>query len=250
VASIDVELAERLASKLLLQKETENAKLEIDRLLSNRGFPKTLANRLIKEWGNKAAEIVASDPYRLMSFRGIGFKLADRLYLELGHDPKSIDRQALCLWHAVASDPAGHSWFPAAEVVSRLHAAVGSGSDYRAAIIRGRELGSISEDHYGAICTIRTRSTTGAIDEEGDELWIAEGRVAAQEQRLAELIVAAQTERSRESQMITIYGESQVIEKVPATVMQCARCGRALTAESVFVVDGKPFGPTCIQYVI
>jgi hypothetical protein len=249
VASIDRELADRLANVLQSLKATENAKIELDRLLTNRGFPKTLSGRLIKEWGNKAAEIVASDPYRLMSFRGIGFKLADRLYLELGHDPKAIDRQALCLWYSIASDNAGHSWFPAAEMVQKLQSMIGSGSDYRSAIVRGREWwGEVGEDHYGAIATIRTNSD-GVIDENGNQLWLAEGRTAKQESRLANLVYAATVESDSESQLLTVYGETEHSETVSASVMRCARCGRALTAETVFLVGEKPFGPVCFQYI-
>lgn len=248
VASIDIELATRLAETLKAYKATENAKIELDRLLTNRGFPKTLSGRLLKEWGNKAAEIVATEPYRLMAFRGIGFRLADRLYIELGHDPKAIDRQALCLWYSIASDNAGHSWFPAAEAVSKLQSMIGSGVDYRAAILRGREYGAISEEHYGAIATIRTNSATGSIDEHGDQLWLAEGRVARQEQRLADLIFAAMREPELEVTMLSLVTETERSETVSASVMRCARCGRALTAEQVFVVGGKPYGPVCFQY--
>lgn len=250
VANIDIELANRLSDVLKSQQATENAKIELDRLLSNRGFPKTLAGRLIKEWGNKAPEIVATEPYRLMAFRGIGFKLADKLYIELGHDPKAIDRQALCLWYSIASDTAGHSWFPASECVARLQSMVGTGVDYRAAILRAREWwGEVGEDHYGAVASIRTDSATGRIDENGDQLWLAEGKVARQEQRLAELICEASGEPAREVSNLLVFETEERTERVSASVMRCTRCGRALTADTVFVVNGKPYGPTCIRSV-
>lgn len=156
VTGIRIDQAHRLADKLAEQAATEHATLEVDQLLHGKGFPRTLVNKLIKTWGNKAAELINADPYSLMQFRGVGFKLTDKLYIALGKNPSSIDRQALCLWYAMASDNEGHTWFPAAEPVRKLRQMIGGDIDYRAAIARGKEYGQISENHYGAIATLRT----------------------------------------------------------------------------------------------
>ena len=39
--------------------------------------------------------------------------------------------------------------------------------------IRGREYGQISDDHYGAIASIRTHSATESIADDGDQLWLS-----------------------------------------------------------------------------
>ncbi len=248
VASIDLELAQRFASKLDSQKETQHAKIELDRLLSGKGFPRSLAGRLLKEFGNEAAQRLIDDPYILMNFRGVGFRLADKLYMELGKDPASIDRQALYLWYTMASDTEGHSWFPADHAVRQLQRSIGRDVDYRAAIVRGREYGQRSEDHYGAIASIRTDGQDGPLRADGSFLWLAEGKVASQEARLAELLVDAMTE-ARE-QRLTIYRDCEIVEQIPASVARCHRCGRALTADIVHVIDGKPYGPTCVEKVM
>jgi hypothetical protein len=247
IAKIDVEQAQRLSDKLRAQQATEAAKIELDQLLTGKGFPRSLPGRLLKEWGNQAAAIIVEDPYKLMQFKGVGFKLADKLYMELGKDPASIDRQALYLWYAMASDSNGHSWFPAEAAVRELRRSVGPGADYRAAIIRGRDYGQIDESHYGAIASIRTDGVDGPLRSDGDTLWLAEGKVAAQEQRLAELITRAITEGS--DQVLTLWQDSEIFEQMPASVARCHRCGRALTADTVHVIDGKPYGPTCVGKV-
>lgn len=248
VASVSIKEAEDFAALLNERKSTEHATIECDKLLTGRGFPKTLVRRVIREWGNKAAEMIIADPYQLMQFRGVGFRLCDKLYMELGKDPTWVDRQALCLWYAMASNQEGHSWFPATKVIAEMQSMIGgTGVDYRAAILRGKEYGAISEDHYGAIDTLRSDGIDGPVCESGNTLWLAEGKSASQEQRLAELIAGAMHES--EQQTLTIYRDEVQTETLPAELMRCARCGRALTADVVYVVDDKPYGPTCIERI-
>jgi ATP-dependent exoDNAse (exonuclease V) alpha subunit len=241
--------AESFSQKLNEQKSTERATLEVDQLLTGRGFARTMIRRVIKAWGNRAAEQIKDDPYSLMQFRGVGFGLTDKLWTSLGKDPAAIDRQALCLWYGIASDQAGHTWYPAKQAVQRLHQSIGSANvDYRAAIIRGREYGQISENHYGAIATIRSSGVDGSIDEEGDTLWIAEGKYAAAERYVADAIARAMNETTRQS-FATRYEDFERIEHRVLRHATCQRCRRQLTASLVHVLDGLPYGPTCIGYV-
>ena len=63
----------------------------------------------------------------------------------------------------------------------------------------------------------------------------------------AELVVDALKEN--ESQLITVYEDLEIVETIPASIARCNRCGRALTAEIVHVVDGLPYGPTCVEKI-
>jgi hypothetical protein len=244
VAGVSSWQAEAFAELLHSKAKTENAQIETDKLLTGNGFPRSLTRRVIREWGNKAAEMITSDPYILMQFKGVGFKLCDKLYMSLKLDPKSIRRQALSLWYSIASDMGGHCWYPAVEMISRLQSAIGPGCDYVAAIKYGK--GEIQGD-YGMLSTLRTDGVTGPIIESGGALWIAEHKVACQEEELASLVVETLHESS--SQTITIYEDIERLETISASVVQCARCGRALTADTVFVVDGLPYGPTCVERI-
>lgn len=240
--------SDAFAAKLIEQQATENATLEVDKLLSGRGFPKTLVRKVIKEWGNRAAEVIQDDPYALMLFRGCGFRLTDKLYIALGKDPESIDRQALCLWYSMASNTEGHTWFRATDQCRDLQRMIGSANvDPVAAIKRGKEYGQASPDRYGAIASLRTDGPDGPLVESGGTFWIAEGKNAAAEEQLASSIAKATSESFAQS--ITTYEDVECTESKVLQHARCHRCNRQLTAETVHVLNGIPYGPTCIGYV-
>jgi hypothetical protein len=199
---------------------------------------------VIREWGNTAAEKITNDPYILMQFKGVGFRLCDKLYMSLGKDATAIRRQALSIWYAIASDMNGHCWYAATEMIPKLQQMIGPGCDYKEAI---RYAKGETETEYGMLSTVRTDGPTGPIIDAGGTLWLAEYKVACQESELAELVVEATYEAK--SQLLTIYEDLERSEVVPASVVQCARCGRALTADMVFVVNGMPYGPTCVERI-
>jgi hypothetical protein len=236
-----------IGEKLVAMAKTEHATIELTNLLNGRGFSKKLPRKLIQEWGNKAAEYVRKDPYCLMQFRGCGFKLCDQLYLELGHKPSRLRRQALCGWYAVASDNSGDVWFPRAKVVLAIRQAIGAKADPDRAIEFGERLGRLSPEHYGALAVCRTIGTKGPLSEAGDREWLAEGKRAEQERRLARLIVRAMEEIK--PMKLTQFEMVEEVELTASEHMRCARCSRLLTAPEVHVWNQRPFGPTCIGYI-
>jgi hypothetical protein len=233
---------------LTAQKATEDATIDLTSLLTGRGLPKTTARNAIKKWGNRAAEIVRRDPYALMNFRGCGFKLCDALFLELGHDPAKLRRQALCAWYSIASQSSGDTWFPALSVMRAIESTIGStNARPKDAIRLAMRLGRISPDHYGALAGIKTDGINGPIDSNGESVWLAEGRAASNETELARMIAGALNE-AKPKPMLTF--ESEVVSWSEAvTAIQCRRCARLLTAPEVHIWDGKPFGPTCITHI-
>ncbi|MEL7335881.1 MAG: helix-hairpin-helix domain-containing protein, partial [Planctomycetota bacterium] len=128
VAKIPADHAERFAAVLREQQATENATLEVDRILSSNGFAKSLPRRVINTWGNQAANEITSNPFALMDFAGVGFRLADKLWVNLQKDLRDIQRQMYCMWHLMASDSEGHTWFRAAEIGGQLRNQIGSAS--------------------------------------------------------------------------------------------------------------------------
>ena len=238
---------EAIGRKLLEQQRTEAATIEITNVLHGRGFSKTLPRKCIQKWGNRAAEIIRKDPYRLMLFRGCGFKMCDHLYLELGLDPTRLRRQALCGWYSIASDGSGDVWFSYERVASAIRSAIGPSANPDRAIELGERLGRLSHGHYGALATIRTNGTRGPISELGDRRWVAECRKAQQEDRLSRYVheILDEARPMRVTQFATVEREElHYLDHV-----RCQRCSRPLTAPEVHVWNGKPFGPTCIQTI-
>ena len=245
---ITAEQCQAIADKLQTQKATEDATIDLTSLLAGRGLPKTTARNAIKKWGNRAAELVRRDPYSLMNFRGCGFKLCDKLYLEMGLPADKLRRQALCAWYAVASQNEGHTWVPAGVVVQAIRQAIGSDKARpREAVRLAMRLARLSPDHYGALAGVKTVGVNGPISDEGDIAWLAEGRAAASEDSLARIIGTAINEAKPKP--MTVFDQQVVSWREAVSAIQCQRCGRLLTAPEVHVWDGKPFGPTCIGYI-
>lgn len=246
-AGITSEQAKQFAAILIDQQKTENATLELDKLLTGRGFPKSLPKKLIQTYGNRAAEMVVADPFLLMQFQGVGFKKADALYMQLRKDPRSLDRLALCLWYGMNSDNSGNVWLPAKYAVEKLNREIGGTDiDFRGAIIRGREFAAEDPNHYGAIASIRT-DAQGYPVEDGPQLWLAEAKHDADEISIVDSLKTAREES--ESMTLTAYEQVEEVTESIATAARCARCYRPLTADTVHILAGKPYGPTCIEYM-
>lgn len=246
--SIRREEAITIGDVLRQQAATEDATIELTNLLAGRGFPKTTAKKAIKEWGNRAAEIIRRDPYALMNFRGCGFKLCDALWIELGLNPHRLRRQALCAWYSIASQSEGHTWYPVEYVANAVRQAIGgTNANPVRAIKLATRLGRLSPNHYGALAAARTDGDGGPIVSESGRVWLAEGKRAAAEDDLARMVANAVNEAKPPT--ITEWSPVRVSWEEAATAVQCHRCSRELTAPDVHIWNGKPFGPTCIQYI-
>ncbi len=94
---------------------------EVMLLLQDLGLPTGLAVRIYKQYGDSAAEVVQSEPYRLADeVRGIGFLTADSIARGLGLPPDDPRRIAAGLRHTLGLASAdGHCYLPAGELVER-----------------------------------------------------------------------------------------------------------------------------------
>jgi len=166
------------ASDLLKSWErTERSKIGLLGLLKGRGFPRNITDKLIDLYGVEAATVVHRNPYLLMKFKGVGFLKADKMYLDLGHNPARLKRQALCAWHAIAKSGEGHTWFPFAAVRDGLRASISSATvDVERAMQLAVRAGLLSETFHNG------------------QRWVAERRKADDEQRIAWLIEEARAE--------------------------------------------------------
>lgn len=229
---ITPEQCDAIQSKLIQQQATEDATIELTGLLAGRGLPKSTARSAIKEWGNKAAEKVRRDPYALMTFRGCGFKLCDSLYLEMGHDPARLRRQALCAWYSIASQSSGDIWYPATQVVRSIESLIGPGARPRDAIRLAMRLGRMSPDHYGAMAGVKTDGMGGPIQAAGSMVWLAEGRAASNEETLAGMIARAMHEGGK-----SLWPDPATVQGIDEH--QRAKLAEALTSR-VAVLGGSP----------
>lgn len=225
----------------------EGCTVDVIDLLANRGFPKTTAKRAVKAWGNLASAVIRRDPYRLMAFRGCGFRRCDALWLDLGLSPSRLRRQAICAWYFVARDTDGHTWFPVEFAQQGIRQQIGgAGLRLDDAIELATRLGKIAPDRNGSLAVLHSDSNGRTITDSGRR-WVAEGRKAWCENTLADLVVNAMNEQTE--RRIVIYDTTKIEEKHIPKYARCIRCHRKLTADTVAIFDSQPYGPDCIQKV-
>ncbi|WP_321377015.1 AAA family ATPase [Trichococcus shcherbakoviae] len=170
--------AEKAAAILQLEVATENTTQEILDIIDGKGFRKSIVKAAIGEWGTKAGRLIKTNPYLLRRFPGAGFALCDRLYIDLGHNPAKLKRQAACIEHLISRDREGHTWFMPQFLERGLGKLIGGAkvTPIEAAMLAKRA-GRIS---------IR-QSNDGRI-------WIADRRMAEAEQLVADRLRDAQEE--------------------------------------------------------
>ena len=171
VAAIDgvtAENANQLAAVLELDKHRENCHIQLMALLRGRGFPKKTADQAMRKWGNRAPEIIRRDPFKLMQFKGCGFKRADQMYLNLGLSAARLKRQALCAWYAIASDSSGDTWFSVEKCVAAINASIGG----------------VDANSKKAILLAKRAGLLAARRDDDGKVWLAEKKKANQEQTI------------------------------------------------------------------
>lgn len=186
VRGLSIDSAKTVALALEERKSIEHCSISLMGLLDRRGFPKATARRAMALWGNQAAELIERNPYLLMRFRGCGFKGTDKFYLELGHDPGRLKRQALCAWYALASDTTGHTWYPRAVAYQGIREMI-SGAEPRP------ELAECLAIRAGLLDRIAV-DQAGRIVQKADRYFLAEAKAARNERFIARQVVDAEEE--------------------------------------------------------
>lgn len=174
-ASISPEQATHLAAVLQLDAHRENCHIELMGLLKGRGFPKKTPDEAMKRWGNQAPELLKRDPYKLMTFRGCGFKRADQMYLSLGLAPERLKRQALCAWYALASESSGDTWFPVDKCVGLINSSIG---------------GTSANPKKAILLAKRAKMIDARRDNQG-RVWVAELKKSRHEKAIAKSLQLA-----------------------------------------------------------
>lgn len=170
---LNAEVAAEAAKSLKVFAHLEATRIGVFELVAGRGFPGRVVDRSIDRWGAKAAEIIKSNPFRLLTAKmpGAGFKRCDKLYLDGGGRPAALKRQALAGWNVLREDRTGSTWVPADKVVAGIVASIPAAADPVKALRLAIRAG-----------LVRIRRQPGG------ERWIAAAEHARQEQRLADAV--------------------------------------------------------------
>lgn len=112
IKGLTLEKAIEAAAALKELQQFEETRVELNQLLSGRGFSHSLGEILIKRWGIMAPGIIRHDPFKLLvnGFPTCGFNRCNEMYLAMGLPEGRIKRQMLCLWH-VMHKSMDHTWY-------------------------------------------------------------------------------------------------------------------------------------------
>lgn len=99
--------------------EEQKAVREVMMFLQTYGVTDALCLRLVRKYGNSAKAILESDPYRIIrEVKGIGFKTADRIALNLGLSNNGPERIEAGILHTVQeAEDQGHNHIDRRELV-------------------------------------------------------------------------------------------------------------------------------------
>ena len=180
--------AEEAATWLATQEHVEHVTIDLIGMFDGKGFPRDLAKKCIRKWGSQAAAFVRQDAFRLMAFRGCGFKLCDTLYLSLGGNPSSLKRQALCIWYGIRNaTSSGDTWHFAKVAEQALKSSV-SGTKVRF------EAALRLAFRADLMARIWTDGLNGDPAWDGDTPWVADFQKAQNEWELAQHVARAMRE--------------------------------------------------------
>ncbi len=238
--TIKPEQAEEFAAKLRSNHCAEQTYIELQSLFDKRSFPKKIVKQIIGEHGAESLKVVRRNPFVLLKYDGVGFKLCDRLFCDLnqGRRPeRRLRRIAHLICYLMQQDRSGSTWHDAQSILSQAIAGSATSVERVKQAVRFGLRAGILE-------TQRVDGDT--LSQEGGQLFLAIARHAIDEatvaDRYCELI----------EDVVETVGEyateaTTLVETDSDTT--CYRCHRLLTAPTVHILDGRPFGPTCIGYV-
>jgi exodeoxyribonuclease V alpha subunit len=217
--------AEGAALWLEEQKLLEDCTIELIDLLEGRGFRKSISKDAVKRWGNRAPEIIRNNPYALGRFSGAGFKLCDKLYLELGKPPAAMRRQARCIAHAIKdSARSGDTWHYIGVAERALNNSIG-GADVdckKAARLATRA---------GLIASTFTNGQDGEPCWDGNIQWVADADKARSESELARLVAEANAEPP---------WPIEPLFESPITDHQANEITKAIGGGAIGILGGRP----------
>lgn len=207
----------------------ESCMIELTELLDGRGFYRTTAKEALKLWGNRAADFIKADPFRLMGLPGCGFKRCDAMYLSLGGDPAAMRRQALCAWNAVAKQTAsvGDTWHYFAVAETGLKRSIGGAQVNFKKALKLAERGRFLASKW-------TAGKDGPPYFDGDTLWLADRRKAENEQQLAMLVKQALAEPP------IVVPSSKAFEGTEVTPHQDEHVATAFGTSNIGILGGSP----------
>ena len=110
IAASGLRITEEVAREAAAWFQSHKDREIVIRDLEEIGLSKRQQEWAIEQWGARAAEVIRANYFELMKCRGVGFSRADKLYLENGGDPQSIERLGWAAWNGLHREREGNTW--------------------------------------------------------------------------------------------------------------------------------------------
>ena len=143
ISGLSISMCNEIRESLLTRESQESYTIEINKLLSGHGIPKKVYNKIFEDYGTAAPDVVRKNPYILMDYKGVGFLKSDEIYLRLGNDPKSVDRQMWYAYWLLTTEQQGSTIMLVKEIQQTIYREIGDDDDcgFERAIEKGIEKG-------------------------------------------------------------------------------------------------------------
>jgi exodeoxyribonuclease V alpha subunit len=125
---LPADVAFRAAATLEKEAKYEQTKIDLVGLLGGRGFQLgAVVKEVIALWDTRAPDVIRRNPYALLlkKVTSCGWKRCDALYLDLGHDPARLKRQALAALWIIGEQRDGHTWHDAKSIGEAITRQIG-----------------------------------------------------------------------------------------------------------------------------
>lgn len=125
---LEIAVAQQASVVLKTLGDDSETRIKVFGLIGGRGFPRKLVDQVIKKWGVHAPAIIEKDPFCLLvgRFPGVGFRLVDSLYQEMGLPKDRLKRQMFAAWDGIRRQSSGDTWLPLWIAEGAIRAAVGT----------------------------------------------------------------------------------------------------------------------------
>jgi len=260
INGMNAEKAAEISADLRALESLEGVNISVMELLNGRGFPRDTTRKVVKQYGNRAVEVLSADPFKLLSHRGIGFLRCDAMWMDLGLPPDKIKRQVCCIGYAISSDKEGHTWIDDATVERFLKSKItapqrkpggepeSSGIDFPRAIAVAKRAGLITPKLWCDTCKNTGRAMVPDLFD-GESMvsapcpkckdgkarrWLADAVKAKAEDFLARHLAAAAHETARWPQVVP------AAEGTPGLTPHQAEHAARATASAIGILGGSP----------
>ena len=115
-------ISRKVIYNLIAQWQEHHEQAEIFAELGDYHIPLHLAQKIYRQYGEQAVQVVQRDPYRLpFTIRGLGFLTADKIGLALGIEPKSTQRLRGALnYFLQKGEERGHCFLTEGQLLQQL----------------------------------------------------------------------------------------------------------------------------------